>query len=227
MLLDHSVKGEAENDNSPITTGIDAVDSAIRAYNGLGENDPLTKEMLEAVTSLRISATNYSVNREGYMLLDITVNDSERVGGVLERQMSESRYRALLSKAWEGDRMVELYDSATGYTYEQKVDLKDALLAFYIDKTDQETNEKTYVLSEDIVKREANLIVCALVKNGALDRKFLKGNTIDLKKLESLPNLKELVLCGVDMDNSIEGLAVRREDHVAEVLIDATDRFYA
>ena len=84
-------------------TGIYAVDSAIRSYYGLKEDQPLTVQMLEGVYSLRISLTSYTYEREGYTLVDVTVNGNEQYGGVLENCMTEDRFRDLYLSCTDGE----------------------------------------------------------------------------------------------------------------------------
>lgn len=215
-ILTSCIAGSAEdNDGETAGTGIFAVDSAIRSYYGLTEEESLTVRMLEGVHSIRISATSYTYDREGYTLVDVTVNGNEQFGGVLENCMTEKRFLELYSACTDGD--IELPVGKGGKSI---IDLKKSLRAFYVDGSGMAladgSKAGTYVLSGDIMLREKNIIVYGLAEQGIIDGKFLEGNAVDLNKLSCLPKLEHLTLCGVEAEGIRDGLMLHREAFEAE-----------
>lgn len=215
-VLVSCVAGSAEdNYGETAGTGIYAVDSAIRSYYGLKDDEALTVQMLEGVYSLRISATSYTYEREGYTLVDVTVNGNEQFGGVLENCMSEDRFYELYLSCADGE--IEL---PVGKGGKSTVDLKKSMRAFYVDGTKTTlpdgSESTTFILSSDILLREKNILVYGLAEQGLIDRKFIEGNAVDLSRLACLSKLEHLTLCGIDMEGKREGLMLHREDFEAE-----------
>ena len=216
ITLASCIFGSAENNTGETAgTGILSVDSAIRSYYGLTEEEALTVQMLEGVYSLRISATSYTYEREGYTLVEVTVNGNEQFGGVLERCVTESRFSELYASCTEEE--VELPFGKGG---KSTVNLKKSLESFYVFSENvnladgRETN--VYILSGDIVLREKNSIVYGLAELGLIDEKFILGREVDLSRFDCLPKLEHLILCGIDAKGSRDGLMLHQENFIAQ-----------
>jgi len=202
----------SNSDGTGVTTGIPPVDSAIRAYFRLTDDEPLTKEMLEAVTSLRISATSYTCQKEGYTLVSVRVNGKNEYGGVMEMVVDADRFENMFAKFTD-------------------LDLKRGFGSFYLkkDPTDPTLSEgdrqeilKTfpdsaegaiYLLDPTISMRNYAQLLEILERNDLLESKCIEGAVLNGALLNRLPNLTTVTLRGIEVENLPENVTVIREEY--------------
>lgn len=199
-------------DGTGVTTGIPPVDSAIRAYFRLTDDEPLTKEMLAAITSLRISATSYTCQKEGYTLVSVRVNGKNEYGGVMEMVVDADRFENMFAKFTD-------------------LDLKRRFGAFYLkkDPTDPTLSEEDrqdilktfpdsaegaiYLLDPTISMREYAQLLEILERNDLMESKCVEGTVLNGALLNRLPNLTTVTLRGIEASNLPENVTVIREEY--------------
>ncbi len=199
-------------DGTGVTTGIPPVDSAIRAYFRLTDDEPLTKEMLEAVTSLRISATSYTCQKEGYTLVSVRVNGKNEFGGVLEMLVDADRFEAMITKFTNESTLLKFScfyvkkDPSDPTLSEEE--RQEILMTF-----PESVNGAIYVLDPTISMREyAGRMEC-LDRNELLDSKCIEGTVLNGALLNRLPNLTTVTLRGIEAENLPENVTVIREEY--------------
>jgi len=219
---DASTETEAISEaDKEVTSGIPVIDTALRAYFRLTDEEPLTKEMLEAVTSLRISATSYTCQKEGYTLVSVRVNGKNEFGGVLELTVDADRFEAFIAKFTNENSKRKFC------AYYVKRDPDDPTLW---EKTRQEmltrfpecANGAIYLLDPTISMRNYAQLLEILERNDLLESKCIEGAVLNGALLNRLPNLTTVTLRGIEVENLPENVTVIREEYTK---YDLQDRF--
>lgn len=179
---------------------------ALVAHFCLSSEDELTSEMLAEVTEIDISPATHKTSKEGYTLFDVYINGDKNYGGALEKRMIKPRYEAMFKQVTE-HRDVTNFEKNCFYRFYMEKDLsataldilKEEMLRDYPETADH----SIYVLSQDIVAREANDLVHIIEKyTDYFDSKFIKnGHVIDGSVFSLFPNLAKAKLVGIEADS--------------------------
>lgn len=190
-----------------------SVERMIRAYLGLGENDFITAEMLDGITSLTIKADKtYS----GHILADFTVNGEEGYARAVPS--------LALTKYWDSciqpkiDEAVDIANETSYYNEEGeliKATFGDKIFAFYClkDPYDHRLTERAaeeikltypvirekgslYIFDPYSSEREIQAIYGCFDKAGLLDPWDIGSESFDASCLQYFPNLEEVTFIG-------------------------------
>jgi hypothetical protein len=197
-----------------VTSGIPVIDTVLRAYFRLTDDEPLTQEMFDDVYMLRIARTNYTVKQEGRTLISVTVNGDERMGGVVEKCIDVDRFDALFGdilrmspeEAEDPKRLERDQNYITSYY--KKYDINDPEL------TERRIHElitaypqlmkgplHVFKAQEESVD-SYNDIACLMERYGLLENKFMDSLVLRKEDLACFPNLSVLFL---DNEITLEG----------------------
>ena len=201
------------SDGTGVTTGIPPVDSAIRAYFRLTDDEPLTKEMLAAITSLRISATSYTCQKEGYTLVSVRVNEKNEYGGAVEILIDADRFEALIAKFTNESSKLKFcafYAKKDPNDIALSEEKRQEILTLFPDCADG----AIYVLDPSLSMKEyAHVLLRCPDLNGLLDSKCIEGTVLNGTLLNRLPNLTTVTLRGIEASNLPENVTVIREEY--------------
>ncbi len=199
-------------DGTGVTTGIPPVDSAIRAYFRLTDEEPLTKEMLAAITSLRISATSYTCQKEGYTLVSVRVNEKNEYGGAVEILIDADRFEALIAKFTNESSKLKFcafYAKKDPNDIALSEEKRQEMLTLFPDCADG----AIYVLDPSLSMREYAGLMEWLERNDLMESKCVEGTVLNGALLNRLPNLTTVTLRGIEASNLPESVTVIREEY--------------
>lgn len=207
---------------------IPAVNAALRSYFLLKDGEELTEDMLAEVKSISISQAPYTYQKEGYYILDVYINGDKNYGGAVERRIEKFRFEAILEQLNKEEvpqlvkRRFEAFfilkdPEESGITEY----IKQQILAEY----PETAQTPIYLLTTDIKQREINeLAEHFATYTNAFDDKYVKADEkIDGSLLSCYPNLKDLFVQGIKLENAPDGVEVLRSE-IDTALFNQTDR---
>lgn len=216
-----------------ISTGSPLLDEGIRAYYGLENSDPITKEMLEGIKTIELLPStiieNYIAKVKGDELpaelteklaqgvfVEYIINGT--VIDVVESKPSVARFEGTIdavvktySEKNETDESRSIHKKWNAF-YTKKdpsdPDLSDEDREEIIATYPESVERPFYMLDPYATERELGHLLVIALNSGLLDSRYIGGGMFDAGPLASLPNLESVKFTRITPVNYDESLAV-------------------
>lgn len=224
-------EGKGEGGNTEKITSkpedIPFINAALRSYFLLKDGEELTDEMLSEVKSISISQATYTHQKEGYYLLDVYINGDNRYGGAVELIVEKSRHEAVLEQLIreEAPQIAKKRFDAYYLLKDPSNETLDHVKQQILEEYPISATTPLYVLTTDIKEREIDELASFMAQyTDFFDDKYIKTDEkLDGSLLSCYPNLEEIFVQGVKLENAPDGVRVLRSE-IDTALFNQTDK---